>query len=116
MNTIWIFLSGLGFTVVVCFLVVGYLRPHLQRILVDLCHTEERAKFWTAFSNVTLILTPIVFALYGYPLEEKGMPIFFQIATQFKWALIGLVGSVVMLGIVIGRFIPKEPLAVGNKK
>ena len=106
MNEILIFLIGLGLTLSICLIIVGSLQSPLQKILIDLCGTEERASFWTAFSTVILILMPVVFAMHSYPSVNEG--IFFQITTQVRWALIGLVGSVVMLGMVIGTFIPKE--------
>lgn len=60
MNEVGIFLAGIVMSVVVCFLVVGYLKSHLQKILVDICGNEMRANFWMAFSNVTLILIPTI--------------------------------------------------------
>lgn len=46
---------------------VSYLKAHLKNLLVELCGTEERASFWLAFSNVTLVLVPLIFALDYQP-------------------------------------------------
>ena len=67
MNRVTIFLIGVGTTVAVSVLAVGYLKSSLTKILIDLCGTQERATFWTAFSNVTLILVPLIFALHYRP-------------------------------------------------
>jgi hypothetical protein len=104
MNDITIFLTGIGLTLVSALLVVAYLKPHLQRILVDLCGTEERARFWTVFSNVTLILIPMIAAMSCRPNNDVSP--FFQLSTQLQWGLIGLIGSVVVMGLLISRFIP----------
>ena len=51
-----------------------YLKLHLQAVLVDLCGTEVRAAFWTAFSTITVALTPIMFALHYRP-DASDQPI-----------------------------------------
>jgi hypothetical protein len=43
MNPIVMYLSQIAITILACFLLTAYLRPHLKRILVDLCRTESRA-------------------------------------------------------------------------
>ena len=106
MNEILIFLTGLGVTLTLCLIIIGCLQTPLQKILIDLCGTEERASFWTTFSMIVITLMPIIFAIHTYPSANEG--IFFQVVAQVRGALIGLVGSVIMLGMVIGTFIPKE--------
>ena len=103
-----VFFVGLGVTAALALTVVWYIKPHLRGILVDLCGTEVRADFWMAFTNVTLILVPIVFALEFYPDEAQGSPVVLQLIGQLKWALIGLVASVVVLGFVLRSFIPRD--------
>jgi hypothetical protein len=49
MNTILIFLTQIALTMIACLLIAGYIRPFLKQVLVDLCGTEQRAQFWTAF-------------------------------------------------------------------
>ncbi len=109
MNEVGIFIAGIVMSVVVCFLVVGYLKSHLQKILVDICGNEMRANFWMAFSNVTLILIPTIFAMSYRPRPGDNISIFFELSTQFKWGLIGLASSVIVLGIVIRTFIQSMP-------
>ena len=111
-----IFVVGLGITLVVTLAVVVYLRPHLRKILIDLCGTEERGDFWTAFSNVTIVLVPVICAMFSPPQSSEGRAAFFEINSQLKWALIGLVGTVVLLGLVISRFIPRQKLSDGDHR
>jgi len=109
MNEVAVFVGGLGFTVLICSLVVWYLKPHLYNVLVDLCGTGERAKFWTVFSNIILMLVPIAFAMSYQPDIGHDTPVVFQVTDQLRWTLIGLVASVMALGIVVSRFIPRKP-------
>ena len=65
------YLTGLGMSLVISFVVVIYLRPHLRAILVELCGTAERAAFWVAFTNIAVCLFPLVFAIYRWPQIQK---------------------------------------------
>jgi hypothetical protein len=53
MNMVIVFLVGLAVTMGVVLVALLYLRNPLQTILADLCGSTDRARFWTAFSNVT---------------------------------------------------------------
>jgi hypothetical protein len=107
MNPTWSFVAGVGLTMVVSLTVVMYLRSPLQKLLTDLCGNQERAGFWTAFSAVTVGVVPVIFALASGPATEMTTPQFMQIAEQLKWGLIGMVLSVLMLGWLVSRFIPR---------
>jgi len=113
-----LYLVGVAITTATSLIVVAYLRVPLRSILTDLCGTLERANFWLAFCNVTLVLVPLIFALSSEPVVEANRPAVFEVGSQLRWALIGLVVSVVILGIVIGSFIPRprpQP-AVGQER
>ena len=108
MTDMAIFLTGVGAATAASAAVVAYLRRHLESILTDLCGTVERARFWAAFSNVTLILVPLIFAMDYRPEARHGAGVVFEMGTQLKYVLIGLVLTVLVLGIVIGSFIPRS--------
>jgi hypothetical protein len=100
------FVSGTTATLLAGVAVARYLNGPLRRQLQELCGSVERAEFWTVFSKVALILMPLIFALQVDPLAPDAPPIL-SIAGQFKWGLIGLVGTVLMLGWILSRFIPR---------
>jgi len=102
------FLTGVGAATAASAAVVAYLRRHLESILTDLCGTVERARFWAAFSNVTLILVPLIVAMDYRPEARHGAGVVLEMGTQLKYVLIGLVVTVVLLGIVISSFIPRS--------
>ena len=106
-----LFLVGVAVTAALALAVVSYLKPSLHDVLVDLCGTQTRAAFWTAFSTVTVALTPIMFALHYRPDMSAESHAVFEISKQLELALAGLLLSVVLLAIVLAKFIPpREPL------
>ena len=58
--------------------------------------TTERAKFWTAFSNLTLFFVPFALALDHQPKADSLRPAAFVIGDQIESAVIGLVASLVV--------------------
>src|SRR5262249_6387834 len=105
MDTSYTFLIGLTLATVLGFAVAIYLKMYLKGILVDLCGTAARADFWMAFSNVTLVLLPMVFAMQFNPNTSQNLPTIFQLNFQLKWVLVGLISSVMALGAVLSIFI-----------
>lgn len=106
MNEISAFLIGLGMTITVTTAALRYLQPQLKTILTELCGTEERAHFWTSFSNVTLFLTPLIFALRIQPKSGPTATLICAMSNQISLALLGLVLTIGVVGIVISKFIP----------
>jgi len=88
--------------------IVTYVKRYLRILLIELCGTTERASFWLAFSNVTLVLVPLIFALDYKPEFGPDKTAIFEIATQLKYALIGFVITLGSLALVLFRFIPRD--------
>jgi uncharacterized membrane protein YhaH (DUF805 family) len=106
MNPISAFSAGISVTILLSVLVVKYLRSPLKKILVDLCGTTERAEFWLAFTNVTLVLVPLAVALRFRPLASSWAGFLFALSDQLQAVLLALIFTMVMLGIVLNRYIP----------
>jgi hypothetical protein len=102
-----LFACGLTTTLLSALVVVRYLHTPLRRQLQELCGNAERAEFWAAFSNLTVVLTPAIFAMSLEP--SSGDPPFVAGISQLRWGFIGLGASLLMLGWILGRFIRKEP-------
>jgi hypothetical protein len=109
MNASLVLVSGLAVTLAAALTVVRYLHEPLRKQLQELCGNAERAEFWTAFSNVTVVLTPSIFAIVVDPKAEPGIPLLLAVIAQLRWGLIGLLSSILMLGWILGRFIPRVP-------
>jgi hypothetical protein len=108
MTTSVLFLLGLGLTMIATFAIVAYLRSPLHDILVELCGTRERAAFWVSFSNVTITLVPLIFAMQYTPDLKAGSSAVLELAAQLKWALAGLLFAVLILGWVLKGFIHRQ--------
>lgn len=104
MNTIISFLVQLLLALILSSVIVSYIRPTLRKVLVDLCGTEERAQFWTAFSNVLLIGLPTVLALNYKPKASNLEELFFEVVSRLSGTLAGFLFALVCVGIVVSIF------------
>jgi hypothetical protein len=96
-------------TLLAALAVVRYLNSPLRRQLQELCGNAERADFWVAFSNVTVVLTPVIFAMSVEP--SSSDPPLLAVISQLRWGFMGLVVSVLMLGWILSRFIPRTRIS-----
>jgi hypothetical protein len=104
MNMILSFAIEVGLTLILTFLLVRYLHPFLHKILLDLCGTEDRARFWTAFSNLLLIGMPLIFSLNYRPATANGEELFFEMAEKLSGNLGGLLVSLIGIGLMVSVF------------
>lgn len=114
MNSTQAFLTDVGITAVLFMGIVAYVQRHLRALLIELCGTIERASFWLAFSNVALVLVPLIFALDYRPESGPDKNMIFEMATQIKYALIGFVITLGGLALVLYRFIPRDNIKPAN--
>lgn len=110
-----LYVCGLLMTLAAASAVVIYLRSPLEKILIELCGTAERARFWASFSNVTLIAVPMIFAMQYRPETTAPVSVVFELADQLKWGLIGVVLSIAVLAWVLSRFIPRAAVPSANE-
>ena len=108
MNPTTAFLADTGLVAALSVGLVAYVKSHLKTLLVELCGTAERGSFWLAFSNVTLVLVPLIFALSYEPEFGPNRNLIFEMATQLKYAIIGFVIALSSLAIILFRFIPRD--------
>jgi hypothetical protein len=104
MDHIRSFAISLGITLVVCLPITLSLRTSLAKILVDLCGTQVRAQFWTAFSSILLVAVPLVAGMGYEPSFLQGSPVFFEIAQQVRGNLVTHIFTLIMLGGGIAFF------------
>lgn len=108
------FICGLAVTALVSFGVLAYLQKPLRKLLGELCGNDERAQFWTVFSNATVALVPLLAALQYPPAPPAGSSALIEIGKQFKWGLLGLVLSLVGLGKTLMSFIPRSAVSASS--
>jgi len=114
MNTVLYFVLQIVLTLIIVSLITGYLRPFLKRILVDLCGTEDRAQFWTAFSNILLFGLPLLFSLNYAPMATNNEELFFEVAGKLSGNIGAMLFALVGIGIFVSffaLFAPRTPKA-----
>ena len=104
MNTIFSFVIEVALTLAISALLVRYLRPFLQKILTDLCGTEDRAQFWTAFSNILLIGIPLIFAMNFMPRSKDTESLFFEVVEKLSGNLTSFLYALIAIGLVVSFF------------
>ncbi|HEX8990633.1 MAG TPA: hypothetical protein VF784_03055 [Anaerolineales bacterium] len=104
MNTLTTFFLDVVLTILVVASLVAYFRPHLQRILVDLCAGEDRARFWAVFASILLIGLPTVSALSYLPMTGTVTDSILDLARQFSRNIMTFLGALAGLGLVVSFF------------
>jgi len=104
METIEIYLLQIVVTGAISLAVVLYLKKHLQRILIDLCGTQERAQFWVVFSSILLVGLPLIFSMGYNPMESAPEMLFFDAASQVRFNLLGFLMALLGIGGVVSFF------------
>jgi len=107
MNAAMTFLLGSAIAMGIVLFVIWYLRNPLEAILGELCGKADRARFWSAFSHVTLFLIPLIAVLNQGPELPFRQPGIFAICEQIKAGMTGLVVSVLTLGVVLSVYIAR---------
>ena len=112
MNTLAAFFLNVILTVLVVAGLVAYFRPHLHKILVDLCAGEARARFWGAFASILLIGLPVVTALGYIPSSASVSDSVLDLARQLSRNIMSFLAALVALGLVVSFFAlvaPRRP-------
>ncbi len=110
------FLIEIALTVLISFGLVRYLQSHLKHILHELCGTQERAHFWSAFSNLLLLGIPLIFSLGFSDQAQAGSEVFFAVARQLALNLSGLILALVGIGIFVAFFTLVAPRTLETEK
>lgn len=116
MNPIFTLSVEVGLTVLACVLITNYLRPYLKRVLIDLCRTEERAQFWTSFSNILLIGFPLLIALGFRPESTVVEGAIFEILGRLSGSLAGYLFTLIGIGLIVSFFALVAPRTTAEAK
>jgi len=106
MTQFQLYLTGVTISMVICILVVAYLRRPLYHILTDLCGTDERARFWAQITHLSFFLISMLMALTysGYP----GQTDYNYLGSHVGRTLLGLVIVTGFLSLTISLFAAKD--------
>jgi len=109
MNVLASFCLATSVAVGIASVALRALHGPLHSVLVELCGSEGRARFWSIFSVVTIVLGALFGMLVSFPLSETYqwsdyplLPLAFSaVRTSLFFLLVGLgmLGFVMLLGI-----------------
>lgn len=103
MTVVLVFFAGMVLAAVAAAVLIGMLRPHLERLLAEVCGTQARAGFWTVTSLISIALVTFLFSTVTfYPDgDPSGRDLFFGLVGQLRAGLLGLLGSMLVVAWVL---------------
>lgn len=105
-----VFLTSLCATVLVSAVVILCLRKSLHALLVDLCGTEQRARFWVIYTRLVLVLMPVVAVLLARVNFVNDRSFLFGVMDQILWGLIGMIVALLCTAMGLCVFIAANPM------
>ena len=80
--------------------VVAALARPLFGVVVDLCGTAERARFWTAYVSVLFLLAPILAVSYA---ASRAGPEGLDLVNSVFWSVLALFAALLVFGFNIWK-------------
>ena len=107
MNDIELLAIELVIGLILSGITIAVLYKPLTELLIDICGTEIRAKFWVTYSNIMLVFAPLLSEMMFGKSGHLSQASFLFFKTAFGCALFGIFASLVIIGMQINRSIPK---------
>lgn len=105
MNTLVLFGLEVALCLGISFILIALLRPLLRDVLTDTCGTEKRAEFWVMFTQLMLIISPLLVVVFFAPTAPIAQ---LNVAYELQQTLFRtLLGDFIALS-VIGKVIWKS--------
>ena len=114
MGELSLFIIEVTLSLTVSGFVIYTLSNDLYQLILELCGTEARAKFWISYLNVMLVITPLltVFIFGKSGIVSEASFIFFKNA--LRCILTGMFLSLGAIGFQIMQSIPKKQMQTDN--
>lgn len=111
MNEIYLFIIEIfiGLSITAC--VIFILSKPLKNVLIDICGTEVRAKFWVMYTNLMLVITPLLTSIIFGKLHRVAEASFSFYKTAFGSVLFGVFISLVIIGLQITKLYPEKMIS-----
>ena len=110
MNEIHLFLIEMLIGLGVSALVIFSLRQPLKDVLTDICGTEVRAKFWVMYTNLMLMITPLLSSIIFGKSHRIAEATFSFYKTAVGSVLFGVFLSLVIIGWQITKTLPQKKM------
>lgn len=106
MSQFQLYLTGVTISVVFSIFVVAYIRKPLHHVLVDLCGTDGRARFWAQITHLSFVLIAMLMAFTYRPHYPQAD--YYYLTGHLGRTLLGLLGVTAFLALTISRFIRRN--------
>lgn len=93
------FIVALGIAAGSAGLIIAVLRRPLLRVVTDLCGTEDRGRFWTAYTGVMIVLAPVLAVSLAAPGAAFDDPHFLQRCVF--WSALALIAALAIFGFAL---------------
>ncbi|MGE5517071.1 MAG: hypothetical protein ACM31D_14775 [Bacteroidota bacterium] len=91
-------------SLVLAMLAVAVLARPLRVLLVDICGTDQRARFWTLYACALVVLAPLLMVSLPGLLDaaaNAGLGAVLQRAVFYS--LVGIIGALLVMGYAVWR-------------
>lgn len=105
MQQLSLFSIEVAISLSVSFVVALSITKSLHSLLVDVCGTVERAKFWVVYSNVMTFIAPLLVVMLFGKSSSVGEQTFVFYKTAFGCSLAGVFVSLLAIGLQISNSI-----------
>lgn len=120
MNTLTLFIIEVLLSFGISATVVILIKPLLRDVLIETCGTQKRAEFWVMFTQLMLVISPLLIVIYFAPTSAIVPP---NLAETMKdtlfQSLLGVFIALAIIGQVIWKSITpasNEPVNAHNKE
>lgn len=104
MTELIVFGIQLGIALTVSLLVLYLIKPFLKDVLKDTCGTEHSAEFWVRFTQLMMIIAPLVIVIFYASVNSEQL-LLTQPAYILKQTLLQTLVGVFVGLIFVGRII-----------
>jgi len=106
MNTLILFLIEVLLCFAISVSLIVLLKPVLRAMLVEICGTETRAAFWVMFTQLMLIISPLLLVIYFAPTQDAlAVNVAEALKDTLFRSLLGGFIALAMIGTVIWKSI-----------
>ena len=107
MNELYLFVIEIIISLFVSACVIYIINKSFRNVLIDLCGTEVRAQFWVVYSNLMLVIAPLLTTIIFGKSHQVLEASFSFYKTAFGSVLFGVFVSLVIIGLQITKSLPK---------
>ncbi len=115
MNTLTLFILEMLICITISAGIIKLFKPVLKNILIETCRAENRADFWVMFTQLMLVISPLLIVIYFAPsevIDQSNLTAMLK-ATLFQ-SLLGIFIALLIVAKIIWSSIQsftEEPLA-----